>query len=95
MNNRKIIQQLASKAREFATTKDAFGEYAIAFDSENFEQKFAELIVRECLALSEEVSVLDAMENEEFGSAAMCRVAEAAYEIYRRKIEEHFGVEEP
>lgn len=84
MNNRKIIQQLASKAREFAADPNG----------ENFEQKFAELIVRECLDLSEEVSVLDAMENEEFGSAAMCRVAEAAYDIYRRKIEEHFGIEE-
>lgn len=84
MGNREIIRQLAAKARALATDSDG----------EKFEQKFAELIVRECLALSEEVSVLDAMENEEFGNAAMCRVAEAAYEIYRRKIEEHFGIEE-
>ena len=45
MNNR--IKELATKAREFATQKDAFGEYDVSFDDEKFEKKFAELIVQE------------------------------------------------
>lgn len=50
MNER--IKELAAKARDFATTKDAFGEYSIAFDNEKFEQKFAELIAKDCAQIA-------------------------------------------
>lgn len=57
-------------------------------------EKFAELVVRECLTLREDMSSLDAMKDEEIGSAAMVRVADAAFNIYYNKIKEHFGVSE-
>lgn len=47
MNKR--IKELAHKARALATTKDAFGEYDVYFDSEKFEQEFAELLIKECV----------------------------------------------
>lgn len=52
MNER--IKEIAAQAREFATTKDAFGEYVIAFDNEKFEQKFAELLIRQCAQIGED-----------------------------------------
>ena len=57
-------------------------------------EKFAELIVRECLTLREDMSPLDAMKDEEIGGAAMVRVSDASFNIYYNKIKEHFGVEE-
>ena len=48
MNER--IRELAILARKFATSRDPFDEYDVAFDETKFEQKFAELIVKECLA---------------------------------------------
>lgn len=56
------IKELAAKAREFATTKDAFGEYVIAFDNEKFEQRFAEMIVRECAEVASRTGRLNASE---------------------------------
>ena len=47
MQNR--IKELARKARALATIKDAFGEYVVYFDAEKFEQKFAELLIKECI----------------------------------------------
>lgn len=61
-------------------------------EHDNF-QKFAELIVRECLTLREDMSPLDAMKDEEIGGAAMVRVSDASFNIYYNKIKEHFGVE--
>lgn len=46
MNER--IKELAILARKFATSRDPFDEYDVSFDETKFEQKFAELIVKEC-----------------------------------------------
>jgi hypothetical protein len=46
MNQR--IRQLAEQAREFATTRHPVSNIVLSVNSEKFEEKFAELIVREC-----------------------------------------------
>ena len=50
MNKR--IEELARKARALATTKDAFEEYDVYFDAEKFEQVFAELLIKDCIAVA-------------------------------------------
>ena len=72
MQNR--IEELARKARALATTKDAFEEYDVYFDAEKFEQKFAELLIKECINIANhvvyderEVRCIDDVINEHFG----------------------------
>jgi hypothetical protein len=48
MNER--IRQLAEQAREFATTRHPVSNIVLSVNSEKFEEKFAELIVRECMS---------------------------------------------
>jgi hypothetical protein len=47
MNER--IKQLAEQAREFATTRHPVSNIVLSVNSEKFEEKFAELIVKECM----------------------------------------------
>jgi hypothetical protein len=47
MNER--IQELAEQAREYATTRHPVSNIILSVNSDLFEQKFAELIVKECL----------------------------------------------
>jgi hypothetical protein len=47
MNER--IQKLAEQAREYATTRHPVSNITLSVNSDLFEQKFAELIVRECV----------------------------------------------
>jgi hypothetical protein len=79
MNER--IRQLAEQAREYATTRHPVSNITLSVNSDLFEQKFAELIVRECIW---------ALWTEE------CRTSDLASEEYTcgsNKIKEHFGVE--
>jgi len=46
MNER--IGKLAVEAREYATTRHPVSNITLSVNSDLFEQKFAELIVREC-----------------------------------------------
>jgi hypothetical protein len=46
MNDR--IRKLAEQARQYATTRHPISNIVLACDSYVFEQKFAELIVRDC-----------------------------------------------
>ena len=46
MNER--IKKLAEQAREYATTRHPVSNTTLSVNSDLFEQKFAELIVREC-----------------------------------------------
>ena len=48
MNER--IKELAEQARESATTRHPVSNITLSVNSELFEQKFAELIVRECVS---------------------------------------------
>ena len=47
MNER--IQELAEQAREYATTRHPVSNIILSVNSDLFEQKFAELIVQECM----------------------------------------------
>ena len=79
MNER--IRELATQAREYATTRHPVSNITLSVNSDLFEQKFAELIVRECIW---------ALWTEE------CRTSDLASEEYTcgsNKIKEHFGVE--
>ena len=46
MNER--IRQLAEQAREYATTRHPVSNIILFVNSDLFEQKFAEMIMREC-----------------------------------------------
>ena len=46
MNKR--IRELAIEAREYATTRHPVSNIILSVNSDLFEEKFAELIVREC-----------------------------------------------
>ena len=43
-----LIEKLAEQAREYATTRHPVSNIILSVNSDLFEQKFAELIVREC-----------------------------------------------
>jgi hypothetical protein len=49
MNER--IQELIEQAREYATTRHPVSNTTLSVNSDLFEQKFAELIVRECAGI--------------------------------------------
>ena len=82
MNER--IQELIEQAREYATTRHPVSNTTLSVNSDLFEQKFAELIVQECVsivakrkdqAIEEEWNVDEAMSAAEMD------------------LLEHFGVE--
>ena len=50
MNQR--IRELSEQAREYATTRHPVSNIVLSVNSEKFEEKFAELIVRECANLA-------------------------------------------
>jgi hypothetical protein len=91
MNKR--IKELAEQAREFATTRHPVSNIVLSVNSEKFEEKFAELIVRECI---NEIAYIGKA-NEVFGDRTdrgglnhILWTTETAIE----KIKQHFGVEE-
>ena len=45
------IKELAEQAREYATTRHPVSNNTLSVNSDLFEQKFAELIVLECINL--------------------------------------------
>jgi hypothetical protein len=89
MNER--IKELAEQAREFATTRHPVSNIVLSVNSEKFEGKFAELIVRECI---DKITTYDLVP----GHSAKW---EDIYDIHTRllqdlgeELKEHFGVEE-
>jgi hypothetical protein len=52
MNER--IKELAEQAREYATTRHPVSNITLSVNSDLFEQKFALLIVRECVGIADE-----------------------------------------
>ena len=80
MNER--IRELAEQARKaLATDAMSGGE----FNMKAYEEKFAELIVQECLL---------ALEPDLYESDIEYRVDQAFYKKCERIIKKHFGVEE-
>jgi len=45
------IRELAEQAREYATTRHPVSNITLSVNSDLFEQKFAELIVMECIKI--------------------------------------------
>jgi len=93
MNER--IRQLAEQAREYATTRHPVSNIILSVNSDLFEQKFAELIVRECaeIALEQKKWVEDMKvynPHDEVWNKA--RIQQSQHIV--DKIKEHFGVEE-
>ena len=73
MNER--IKLLAEQAREYATTRHPVSNTTLSVNSDLFEQKFAELIIKRCrdivsdtrdLAIEEEWNVDEAMSTAMF-----------------------------
>jgi hypothetical protein len=81
MNER--IKELAEQAWESITVQDALDDEAL----EKFDQKFAELIVRECLSVGEDVANAD-------GTGLWFNAYMSGVEEVKRRIKQHFGVEE-
>jgi hypothetical protein len=78
MNER--IRELAEQAREFATTRHPVSNIVLSVNSEKFEEKFAELIVQECIEVANKNrTVMEIKTNTHLTADA---------------IKEHFGVEE-
>ena len=75
MMNRRI-QELSEKARAYATTRHPISLIVLSVDPYLFEQKFAQLIVKECARISNEVDYT--MTNQGAASA--------------QAFMEHFGV---
>jgi len=93
MNER--IRQLAEQAREYATTRHPVSNIILSVNSDLFEQKFAELIVRKCaeIALEQKKWVEDMKvynPHDEVWNKA--RIQQSQHIV--DKIKEHFGVEE-
>ena len=92
MNER--IEKLAVEARQYAfgeveNSQDPT-EWSTKYYNEMFEQKFAELIVRECLAhgkLTQSQTVVNGSEEYNAGR-------EMGIEVFMNQIKLHFGVEE-
>jgi len=78
MNER--IKLLALQAREYATTRHPMSNIILSVNSDLFEEKFAELIVRQCAKFLDENSGSDQCNN------VWCPAPEDMLK--------HFGVEE-
>jgi len=88
MNER--IKKLAEQAREYATTRHPVSNTTLSVNSDLFEQKFAELIVGECI---DKITTYDLVP----GHSAKW---EDIYDIHARllqdlgeELKQHFGVE--
>jgi hypothetical protein len=82
MNER--IKELAEQAREFATTRHPVSNIVLSVNSEKFEEKFAELIVAECLKIAKN-------REDEFESAGLLDESNAVGNVAYR-ISRQFGV---
>ena len=79
MNER--IKELAEQAREYATTRHPVSNIILSVNSDLFEQKFAELIVKECVAIA----------NRQFSAATGLDDRDC---LTAQQMKQHFGVEE-
>ena len=95
MNER--IQQLAEQADYYAN--EHYGVKGVPY-SVLFNQKFAELIVRECAGLCDKAAEENARtfytvtETQEVGPALVSKGSQVQAKKLSRQIKQHFGVEE-
>lgn len=81
--NERIIE-LAEQARESATTRHPVSNITLCVNRDLFEQKFAELIIKECADVAYSTTLRG-------GEMAISHIAMPSY--VRGKIKQHFGVE--
>jgi hypothetical protein len=87
MNER--IRELAEQAREYATTRHSVSNIVLSINNDKFEQKFAELIVRECVA---QIEIEKGNPYRNMGDENRYGIGACVESI--RRIKQHFGVEE-
>ena len=86
MNER--ITQLAQQAREYATTRHPVSNITLSVNLDLFEQKFAELIVQECISINRQ-RMFSEWEGDSHRVAHNNALLCATSDMF-----EHFGVEE-
>ena len=95
MNKR--IKELVKQAEQYATDKANEGtdeDYEYSFD-DDFQEKFADLIVRECAALAKSKSErIQSMETDDRGDQAQIHSLAWQFDEFGYEIKKHFGVEE-
>lgn len=95
MNQR--IRELSEQAREYATTRHPVSNIVLSVNSEKFEEKFAELIVRECgkylESEAERLYALFAQESDPNFQSNFEICAKKCYDNIEG-LKEHFGVKE-
>lgn len=91
------IKQLVKQAEQYAIDKANQGEdedYEYSFD-DDFQEKFAELIVQECAALTKSKSEhIQSMLTDDRGDQAQIHSLAWQFEEFGYEIKKHFGVEE-
>jgi hypothetical protein len=94
------LENLQNRLALKMVTKIVMATHTRNGNSYSYElEKFAELIVRECLSLSSDLYPFDAMDaagvgaKSQYGSAALLRVYENTNDQYYDAIKKHFGVE--
>ena len=95
MNER--IKELVKQAEQYAIDNANKGEdedYEYSFD-DDFQEKFAELIVAECAALAKSKSErIQSMETDDRGDQAQIHSLAWQFEEFGYEIKKHFGVKE-
>jgi hypothetical protein len=83
MNER--IKELAEQATEYATTRHPLSNHIVlSVNSEKFEEKFAELIIRECMRMCDcaDVSYLEhGCDKEASGAAGAKEIIKEWFEV--------------
>ena len=87
MNDR--IQALWEQARDYATTRHPVSNIVLSVNSEKFEGKFAELIVRECILKMDIVYAKALVDGIEGPDTFLNGV-----NVSIKAVNQHFGVEE-
>ena len=92
MNKR--IKELAEQASQYANEQNELHGVGYVI---TFKEKFAELIVRECMSMSDELKAqyfTSRKSTMDFDEKNIYAEGEAACDTLRYKMKKHFGVEE-
>jgi hypothetical protein len=104
--NEQRIEELAKQARAWAETafKHQHEKFTSHWDNpvgytvtQFFEQKFAELVVKECMTMSDELKaqyLTSRKSTMDFDEKNIYAEGEAACDVLKYKMKKHFGVEE-
>ena len=94
MNER--IKQLAEQAK-FMAEEDINKQISYNTELKAFAEKFAQLIVQDCMAMSDELKaqyLTSRKSTMDFDEKNIYAEGEAACDILKYKMKRHFGVEE-